>query len=375
MGDELYVVIQTENMPERKIKMNLKQGDKKVLADVQTAIFVTEEGSDTANILFTATVGQFAKKNKDTITNASNFTDYAIAKITLKSTNEEDNKKYAKALKAAKDKKAKLYIAMDAEPADNDWASVQYEEIFDNRPNLWYYGSGEWFEVNESRLYKKGDKGDVVREINIRLAGFGGNVPSENFTKRTEKTVIQFQEDYMKIDPTGVVSEKELKAIDEFSDKYPISFDQMKCDCGKCTGFGKGKFSSEKQKKTILEKNRKYEYPGIHRSIIYGLKGVLFYLDNTEKSLNYSFNKISSGYRCHIDNEQNDRASTNHMGKALDIHFNKDGKRTRKVSDIEDIRSKIFKKYLGAKFDWKAGQKNIFNLESTKVGAQRLGYG
>jgi len=36
---------------------------------------------------------------------------------------------------------------MDAEPADNDWASVKYEEIFDNRPNLWYYGSGNWFEV------------------------------------------------------------------------------------------------------------------------------------------------------------------------------------------------------------------------------------
>jgi len=194
-------------------------------------------------------------------------------------------------------------------------------------------------------------------------------VPSEDFTERTKKTVIQFQEDYMKIEATGEVDEKTLKAIDEFDDKYPIPFEQTKCNCGECTGYGNGKFSSQKQKNNIKEKNRKYEYPGIHRSLVYGFKAVLHYLDKTEKSLNYSFNKISSGYRCHIDNEQNDRLSTNHMGKALDIHFNKNGKRTRKVSDIEDIRSKIFKKYLGAKFDWKAGQDNIFNLESTKVGA------
>ena len=79
--------------------------------------------------------------------NAKDFTDYAIAKITLQSTNEETNKKYTKALKDSKDKKAKLYLLMDAEPAENDWPSVKYEEVFDNRPNLWYSGEGNWFEV------------------------------------------------------------------------------------------------------------------------------------------------------------------------------------------------------------------------------------
>jgi len=141
-------------MPNRKIKMNLKQGDKKVLTDVQEAIYVTEEGSNTANILFTATVGAFAKKNKNTITNASDFIDYAIAKITLKSTNKDTNKKYEKALKDTKGKKANLYIAMDAEPANNDYLSVKYEEMFDNRPNIWYYGEGNWFEVKNNTLWR-----------------------------------------------------------------------------------------------------------------------------------------------------------------------------------------------------------------------------
>ncbi|WP_157926297.1 hypothetical protein [Tenacibaculum maritimum] len=31
---------------------------------------------------------------------------------------------------------------MDAEPANQNWFEVKYEEVFDNRPNLWYYGEG-----------------------------------------------------------------------------------------------------------------------------------------------------------------------------------------------------------------------------------------
>jgi hypothetical protein len=42
----------------------------------------------------------------------------------------------------------------------------------------------------------------LIREINIRLAGFGGNVPTDEFTDRTEKMVKQFQRDYMKVPET-----------------------------------------------------------------------------------------------------------------------------------------------------------------------------
>ena len=41
---------------------------------------------------------------------------------------------------------------MDAEPANNDYLSVLYEEMFDNRPNIWYYGDGNWFEVVNTKL-------------------------------------------------------------------------------------------------------------------------------------------------------------------------------------------------------------------------------
>lgn len=34
--------------------------------------------------------------------------------------------------------------------------------------------------------YKEKNAGKLIPEINIRLAGFGGNVPAEEFTDRTE---------------------------------------------------------------------------------------------------------------------------------------------------------------------------------------------
>lgn len=215
----------------------------------------------------------------------------------------------------------------------------------------------------EKYCIKKGDKNELIREINIRLAGFGGNIPTEEFTDRTEKMIKQFQRDYMKVPETGKVCGNVLRAIDEFQNKFTIDFNEAKCKCGKCTGFGDGS-NKGKYLNGNTEAYHKYEYPGIHRSLLSSLRSVKFYLS---KDGRYSFNKISSGYRCRFHAEYLKKPTTNHMGKALDLHFNDKNGRTKEVSDIEAIRKDIFNKYLGAKWDWK--EKNIFNLESTRVGA------
>ena len=72
-------------------------------------------------------------------------------------------------------------------------------------------------------LFQKGDKHEIIREINIRLTGFGGNVPTDEFTERTENMIKQFQRDYMQVEETGVVDMKVIEAIDEFQEKYTIS--------------------------------------------------------------------------------------------------------------------------------------------------------
>ena len=214
-------------------------------------------------------------------------------------------------------------------------------------------------------------KSELIREINIRLAGFGGNVPTDEFTTRTEKMIKQFQRDYMKVPETGKVCGNVLRAIDEFQTKYPINFDEIKCKCGSCTGYGKGRNAEEYQSRSVSEAYRKYEYPGVHRSLICAYRASIFYV-NRDKELNYKTKLVDSGYRCQDHPIYIATRTTNHCGKALDIHYNyiSTGQRARTVPDLEKIREKIFNKYLGAKWDWKPGQNDIFNLESTAKGAR-----
>lgn len=226
----------------------------------------------------------------------------------------------------------------------------------------------------EKFCIKKGDKNELIREVNIRLAGFGGNVPTDEFTERTEKMIKQFQRDYMEVPETGKICGNVLRAIDEFSYNFDISeslWKQLQCSCstkGKqmksklrgilevnnCDGFG-----DETGDNTSPEKFNKYEYPGIHRSLLFGLKTIFFYLSKQE---NYSFGLISSGYRCRFKNY----GTTNHQGKAIDIQFNKGnwkirGRLYENIAELENIRKDIFYKYLNAKTGWT--DVNSFSLE------------
>lgn len=227
---------------------------------------------------------------------------------------------------------------------------------------------------NQQYCIKLGDKNELIREINIRLAGFGGNVPTDEFTARTEKMVKQFQRDYMKVPETGKVCGNVLRAIDEFSRNFDISntlWEQIKCSCstkGKkaksilrgveeinnCKGFG-----DKSGNNTSPEKYNKYEYPGMHRSLLFGVKTVLFYLS---KQKIYKLAQISSGYRCRFKNYR----TTNHQGKAIDIQFDKEnwkirGQVYKNIAELTKIRADFFYKYLNAKTSWT--DVNHFSLE------------
>ncbi len=227
-----------------------------------------------------------------------------------------------------------------------------------------------------------GNKGKLIEEINIRLAGFGGLVPTDIFTSDTRQAVIQFQKDYMGIEPTGRICGNTLKAIGEFGKKYKFPFDQLKCHCttkgqqdsnvitGKketnnCQGFGDGSNKGKYKYNDKKEKYHFYEYPGVHRSLLWGYKAFLFYLEKTKSK--YTVNSISSAFRCRFHSIFKGSETTNHFGKAMDILFDKNGVRTKKTSDVELIRKEYFVKYSGASIDW--GVNNKFGLESTKTGA------
>ncbi len=166
-------------------------------------------------------------------------------------------------------------------------------------------------DCGEKYCIKKGEKNELIREINIRLAGFGGNEPTDVFTDRTEEMVKQFQRDYMKVPETGKVCGNVLKSIDDFCSKWSEKIIHYKCLChtsdskvkveNRCPGFGKGKTN---------------EHPGMHRTLLWGVSALRFYMSQQKK---YSILRISAGYRCWAHNNSIPRTSTNHMGKAGDI--------------------------------------------------------
>jgi GH24 family phage-related lysozyme (muramidase) len=206
---------------------------------------------------------------------------------------------------------------------------------------------------------KKGDKNELIRELNIRLAGFGGNVPTDEFTDRTEKMIKQFQRDYMKISETGRVCGNLLKAIDEFQGKYSVNIDQGRCKCEQCGGFGMSKYKDQKNDANIYEGQRKYEYPGMHRTLLWVQRAIQFYLATLEKKRNLKVKFIYSGYRCWIRNAQSRSKTTNHMGKASDIHI-MGGKNDDYEENANEVRD-ILVKYSGAKYRWDID--NVIALE------------
>ncbi|SHM88031.1 glycoside hydrolase family protein [Flavobacterium saccharophilum] len=223
----------------------------------------------------------------------------------------------------------------------------------------------------EKYCIKKGDKSDLIREINIRLAGFGGNVPTDEFTDRTEKMIKQFQRDYMKVPETGKICGNVLKAIDEFCEKWGEKITEYTCLCknvssiqSKCSGFGKGRYKREYSSSSRIERFHKYERPGIHRSLLWGISTLRFYISNQNV---YKYMWKTAGYRCWEHNNSVPRRSTNHMGKAVDIQFSKNGvpiqgKKGSNISLLNEINEKFYSKYLKAKYQWVDG-KNNFSIE------------
>jgi GH24 family phage-related lysozyme (muramidase)/murein DD-endopeptidase MepM/ murein hydrolase activator NlpD len=229
-------------------------------------------------------------------------------------------------------------------------------------------------ECDKTGCIKLGDTGALVEEINIRLTGFGGTAAAgkklNEFTAKTEAAVKQFQRDYMGVPETGKVCGKVLVAMDDFRTRYPISLNSMKCECGTCSGFGSSQTTSEKAQffKSPKQPYKGVEFPGMHRSLLWGFRAALFYTIEKDKQLGYRFLKISSGYRCWYHNKQHSRKTTNHMGNALDIQFLKGtGDKRCSGEDVDKLRADVFVARLGAQMNWT--NSNKLSLEPASAGA------
>ena len=212
-----------------------------------------------------------------------------------------------------------------------------------------------------SQEIKRGDKGEDVQDLHIRLAAFRGTVPDGDFGPGSELQVITFQRDFMKLQqPTGLVDRKTMAAIDRFADRYPINFRQLACPCRQCGGFGqqkfKGKYRSGKPK---LEMFYRYEYPGVHRMLLWAVRGLFLYMPEHKFVIN-------SGYRCSVHNQQKGRESTNHHGKAIDLDVvGKRGEDRRDdMNRCEKIRGRLVE-LSNAQIGWAAANRKA--LEPSNI--------
>ncbi|HEV7735093.1 MAG TPA: peptidoglycan-binding protein [Candidatus Binatia bacterium] len=170
-----------------------------------------------------------------------------------------------------------------------------------------------------SSVLERGATGPAVEALQLRLAGFRGTLWDGEYGPGTELQVVTFQRDYMRVaTPSGAVDAATVEALRRFAAEYPVDFTALRCPCGRCSGFGLGRFTGEYQAgMPRTEAYHRREYPGIHRAILHAMRAAAFHASRA----GHGRAVVNSGYRCWFDNLAHGRTSTNHMGKAIDIDF------------------------------------------------------
>lgn len=164
---------------------------------------------------------------------------------------------------------------------------------------------------------QEGDKGSAVVELQMRLAGFRGTIPDGDFGGGTKLQVQRFQADVMgHANPSGLFDAQTLAALNALAVQFTVDFAQLQCPCGQCGGFGRGINRGLYYNGNAIEAFHRYEYPGLHKMLLWAYRGAQFYAAKKGWKL-----KINSGYRCSIDNVTHNRKTVNHFGKAIDISY------------------------------------------------------
>jgi len=159
VGQDLFIIVKTENFRDKKIQIDIHQGKEKVIAEKDKLVEVLQEGEVK---LIKTKVGEWAA-NQDII-NKDDFKDWAIAKINLRPKTDESMRKWQAAINKTKDNKTYLYFLVDAHKHNPDYEPMKNLVYHGRNPdgdgkpdkttvlNYWLDMEGRWFELFGKRV-------------------------------------------------------------------------------------------------------------------------------------------------------------------------------------------------------------------------------
>ncbi|WP_298311872.1 LysM domain-containing protein [uncultured Aquimarina sp.] len=165
LGQEIYVVVETELLQGKTMAINIRQGKEKGIEEQDKNLMLKDDQGDYSTMVKT-TIGGMCETE---YLNKDDFTDQAIFKISIDTSNDDKKNAWIKAIEEAKDKKTLLYILADAHTlegqtelniqylGDTEEGEIRGEKI----TNRWLDTDGQWFEL------KKGC--DCGKSLNLKF--------------------------------------------------------------------------------------------------------------------------------------------------------------------------------------------------------------
>ncbi|WP_274639661.1 LysM peptidoglycan-binding domain-containing protein [Tenacibaculum larymnensis] len=339
LGDEVYVVVKTSNLANKKVWLNVNQGKEKGVVEKDTPMTLQHEGKELTRP--EAIVGAYAKDDK--ITNKTDFKDWAIFKITLGG---KDTKKEREALDKLKGKKAFMYLLIDAHSPNN--VKVVYngknpdkegEPDKRNTPNYWLDIDGKWFEL------KKGCGIEITSEILKQI------FPKSKSTRRKE--------------------------VADAINKYKCEFEINNLD--RMAHF-LGQIGTETSQLNALKESYNYSAKNIYNTF---LRKVLIKHPTNSKKYTFKYHDLIEGYDATLTCEYSSpkTSSEKNYGHKRDVEdpievTKKNGKASWSYDEFSELYS-IKDEYIKDKklFDYVYGCRMGNGKRSTEDGSDYFGVG
>ncbi|MBQ4819638.1 LysM peptidoglycan-binding domain-containing protein [Aquimarina sp. MMG016] len=207
VGDEVYILVETENAQDLDLKMNIKQGLEKGIVELDKELIVQQDEKNVA--IIKSKVGNYFKDDENVL-NKDDYKDWAIAKVILNPVDDDTTKKWNEDLDKLKDKKSKFYILVDGH-SDNDFYITYHgrnpndEGKPDHKttPNYWLDIDGKWFEIEKAcdcgkslnlkfKCVKYGSQYGPVYFGTTKIDAYSGwnNLVTQNKVSSEEKEII-----------------------------------------------------------------------------------------------------------------------------------------------------------------------------------------